>query len=353
MSVIKVKKPGKYDITVEKGIISRCGEIIKNAVRGNKCLIVTDTNVEPLYMNTVANSLKVNGFRVYSYVFEAGGENKNIRTVEDIIAAMCGAELTRNDFAVALGGGVCSDLVGFAASVYKRGIDFVTIPTTLLAQIDASVGGKTGCDTVYGKNVIGTFHAPAAVVTDPDCLATLPHRYFCDGLAEAIKYGVIASASLFERLSTENADEFTEQLITECITIKRDITERDFYEKGDRILLNLGHTLGHAIEKYYNYKDVTHGEAIGIGMVAVTLAAERHGECEKGTAAKITECLHNCELPATTGIGLEKLCGNVTHDKKRYGDDIKLVIPKKIGSCTVKLIPINKLYGYFGDGYED
>lgn len=352
MSVIKVKKPGKYEITVEKGAVSRCGGIIRKAVRGTKCLIVTDTNVEPLYMAEVTDSLKKEGFCVYSYVFEAGGENKNIRTVEDILAAMCGAELSRNDFAVALGGGVCSDLTGFASAIYKRGIDYVTVPTTLLAQIDASVGGKTGCDTVYGKNLIGAFHAPVAVVTDPDCLKTLPHRYFCDGLAEALKYGVIASESLFERLSTENASDFTEELITECITIKRDITERDFYEKGDRILLNLGHTLGHAIEKYYNYKDVTHGEAIGIGMVAVALAAERHGECEKGTAAKITECLHNCELPATTGISLEKLCENVTHDKKRYGDGIKLVIPQKIGGCTVKLIPINKLYGYFGEENE-
>lgn len=353
MSVIKVKKPQKYNITVESGAMLRCGEIIKNAVRGNKCLIVTDTNVEPFYLSTVANSLKKSGFSVYSYIFQAGGENKNIRTVEDIIAAMCGAELTRNDFAVALGGGVCSDLTGFAASVYMRGIDYITVPTTLLAQIDASVGGKTGCDTVYGKNVIGSFHAPVAVVTDPDCLKTLPRRFFCDGLAEAVKYGVIASKPLFDRLSTENATNFTEQLITECITIKRDITESDFYEKGNRILLNLGHTIGHAIEKYYNYKDVTHGEAVGIGMVAVALAAERHGECEKGTAAKITDCLHNCELPATTGISLEKLCENVTHDKKRHGDSLHLVIPQNIGSCTVKIIPIHKLYDYFGDGYDN
>ncbi len=345
---ISVNKPTAYDIIIENGLIKNVGELIKPAVKGKSCVVMTDTNVEPLYLDTVVESLKNAGFKVESHVFLAGEESKNLRTVEDMLSVMCSAGLTRSDFAVALGGGVCGDLTGFAASIYLRGIDYIGIPTTLLAQIDSSVGGKTGCDLVYGKNLAGSFHAPKRVLIDPECLNTLSPKIYSDGLAEAIKYGVIKSEKLFERLLNEDAHDFINELILECVTIKRDITENDFFEHGERILLNFGHTIGHSIEKYYNFKDMTHGEAVGIGMVIMAVAAERSGECEEGTAKKITACLHKYNLPATTGIDMETLTEGSYNDKKRRGKDIKLVIPERIGSCTVKVLPTDKLLEYLG-----
>ncbi len=345
---ISVTKPEAYDILIENGSLKNCGELIKPAVRGKSCLVVTDTNVEPLYLDTVVESLKNAGFSVSSHVFTAGEESKTFRTVENMLGAFVAAGLTRTDFAVALGGGVTGDLTGFAAAIYQRGIDYIGIPTTLLSQIDSSVGGKTGCDLVYGKNLAGAFHSPKMVLIDPDCLNTLPQKFFSDGLSEAIKYGVIKSESLFDRLLKEDAHDFINELIEECVSIKRDMTENDFFENGERILLNFGHTIGHSIEKYYNFKDMTHGEAVGIGMVIMAVAAERNGECEEGTAKLITNALHKYNLPATTSIDMGVLCDGAFNDKKRRGKDIKIVVPQKIGACTVKTLPADKLVDYLG-----
>ena len=346
--IISVKSPKAYDIIIENGQLDRSGELIKSVAKGNNCLVVTDTNVEPLYLDRVVHSLESSGFNVSSYVFPAGEESKTFRTVENMLGAFVSAGLTRSDFAVALGGGVTGDLTGFAASIYQRGIDYIGIPTTLLAQIDSSVGGKTGCDLVYGKNLAGAFHAPKMVIIDPDCLDTLDEKTYSDGLAEAIKYGVIKSERLFNRLLLDDAHNFINELIEECVSIKRDITENDFYESGERMLLNFGHTIGHSIEKYYDFKHITHGEAVGIGMVIMTRAAETAGECEAGVAELIIRCLHNYKLPATTGIEPEKLCAGALNDKKRRGKDIKIVIPKKIGTCTVKTLPADDLSKYIG-----
>ncbi len=345
---VSVKKPKPYDITVENGLLRHSGKIIKSVTRGENCLVVTDSNVAPLYLDTVVDSLISEGFKVSTHVFSAGEQNKNLNTVNDIIGAMVEADLTRSDFAVALGGGVTGDLTGFAAAIYERGIDYIGIPTTLLSQIDSSVGGKTGCDLTFGKNLVGAFHAPKAVIIDPECLTTLPERVFNDGLGEAVKYGVIKSESLFNRLAEENIRSFVNELIVECISIKRDITENDFFESGERMLLNLGHTIGHAIEKYYNFKDISHGEAVGIGMVIMATAAERNGECEIGTAKRITEVLHSCNLPATTGIDLKRLAELAKNDKKRRGEFIKIVLPKSIGNCFVKTLKADELADYLG-----
>lgn len=349
---VSVKKPTPYDITIENGLLSRCGKLIRKSVKGDTCLVVTDSNVAMLYLDTVVESLKAEGFTVKSFVFEAGEQNKNMRTVENMLGAMCDSGLTRDDFAVALGGGVCGDLTGFASAIYQRGIDYVGIPTTLLAQIDSSVGGKTGCDLIYGKNLVGSFWAPRAVLIDPDCLNTLSPVIYSDGLAEAIKYGVIKSEGLFNRLQNEDVHDFINQLIEQCVTIKRDVTENDFFESGERMLLNLGHTLGHSIEKYYDFKDITHGQAVGIGMMLVTTSAEANGDCEPGTAKRLQECLHKYNLPATTGIDIDKLCAGALNDKKRRGGIIKIVVPKKIGVCEIKAIPIGKLNEYFGGDYK-
>lgn len=346
MPVISVKTPKQYDIIIENGILIKCGELIKKTVKGNSCLIVTDSNVAALYLDAVKDSLEAEGFTVNVFIFPAGEESKTFKTVEEILIAMCEAGLTRTDFAIALGGGVCGDLTGFASAIYQRGIAYIGIPTTLLAQIDSSVGGKTGCDLSFGKNLVGSFHTPKAVIIDPDCLQTLDQKIFADGLGEAIKYGVIKSEKLFEKLLNEDAKDFINELIVECVSIKRDITENDFFEKNERMLLNFGHTIGHAIEKYYSYKDITHGEAVAIGMVIMAVAAEKRGDCEEGTAKRITQCLHKYKLPATTSIEIEKLCSNTLNDKKRRGKDIKIVLPQKIGTCFIKTLPAESLADY-------
>ncbi len=345
---VSVTKPKPYDIIIENGLLKHSGDIIRAVTKGQNCLVVTDSNVAPLYLDVVVESLQNSGINTHTYVFTAGEENKTLNTVNDIVGAMCNADLTRSDFAVALGGGVTGDLVGFAAAIYQRGIDYIGIPTTLLSQIDSSVGGKTGCDLEFGKNLVGAFHAPKAVIIDPDCLSTLPERIFNDGMGEAIKYGVIKSETLFNRLLTEDAHSFINELIVECVSIKRDVTENDFYESGERMLLNFGHTIGHAIEKYYNYKDITHGEAVGIGMVIMAVAAERNGECAPNTAKRITEVLHRYNLPATTSIDIKKLCKNALNDKKRRGEFIKIVLPKCVGNCFIKSVKATDLADYLG-----
>lgn len=347
-TTVKVSKPEEYDIVIENGACDRIAEIISDAVKGKACLIVSDSNVAPLYLDHIKDQLTSAGYLADTFVFEAGEQSKTLSTVGDILGAMCDAGLTRSDFAVALGGGVCGDLTGFAAAVYQRGIDYIGIPTTLLSQIDSSVGGKTGCDLPAGKNLAGAFHSPKAVIIDPLVLNTLPQKIWNDGMGEAIKYGVIKSKPLFDRIMNEDAHDFMPELITECVSIKRDVVENDFHDLGERVLLNFGHTIGHAIEKYYNYKNITHGEAVGIGMVMMAAAAERNGDCEAGTAEKISDCLHKYSLPATTSIDKKTLCKNAMNDKKRSGDSIKIVIPSCIGTSTAKMIPADMLFNYLG-----
>ena len=204
--------------------------------------------------------------------------------------------LTREDMVVALGGGVCGDMAGFAAAIYLRGIKFVQIPTTLLSQVDSSVGGKTGVDLPQGKNLCGAFHQPALVLIDPDVLETLSPHFFSDGMGEVIKYGCIKSKVLFERIETENVKDFIEDLIYDCVNIKRGVVERDEKEAGERALLNFGHTAGHAIEKLHNFTDISHGEAIGVGMVMISEAGERIGLTERGTTDRIRKVLEKYNM---------------------------------------------------------
>ena len=348
MKTIHVAASASYDVKIGTGLLETLGTECARVCKAGKAAIVSDTNVWPLYGAQAETSLKNAGMEVAHFVFPAGEESKNGSVYLELLNFLAQNELTRSDCLIALGGGVVGDMTGFAAAIYQRGIDYIGIPTTLLSQIDSSVGGKTGCDLVYGKNLAGAFHAPKLVLIDPDCLNTLPAKFFNDGLAEAIKYGVIKSKPLFDRLLNEDAHNFINDLIKECVSIKRDITENDFFESGERMLLNFGHTIGHSIEKYYNFKDITHGEAVGIGMVVISVAAENRGECEPGTAKLITNALHKYHLPAPPSIDVEKLCEGAFNDKKRRGKDIKLVVPECIGKCTVKTLPCDKLCDYIG-----
>lgn len=346
MSTIPVQNQSAYNIIIEPGVLRRCGGQIRPLTKASRVLVISDSNVAPLYGRAVSDSLEAAGFRTALHVFPAGEEQKNMQTVTAMLEACCDAGLSRSDLIVALGGGVCGDLAGFAAAVYLRGIDFVQIPTTLLAQIDSSVGGKTGCDLPAGKNLAGAFHNPRLVLIDPEVLSTLPDRYFKDGMGEAVKYGCIFSAPLFERLEQEDPKDFLPQLIETCVKFKRDVVERDFKESGERMLLNFGHTLGHAIERHHNYTTVSHGEAVGMGMVAITRAAEAAGLTLPGTAHRIAGCLRKLGLPVESGLSPARLSELAGLDKKRRGGLINLVLLKSIGASFVYPLETDKLAAF-------
>jgi len=354
MSTIISVKSGNlppYDIKIQSGIIEKSGEIVRPLTKAKRVSIITDSNVAPLYLLKVINSFKAAGFKTHSFSFPAGEPSKNLETINKIMEAFCISNLTRGDLAVALGGGVTGDMTGFASAIYLRGIDFVQIPTSLLSQVDSSVGGKTGCDLPFGKNLCGAFHNPLAVLIDPDVLKTLPEHFVTDGLAEAIKAGAIRLPNLFD-LFEEGIEQNIEQVITESVQMKADIVERDFTEQGERTLLNFGHTLGHAIERYENYCGLSHGQAVAIGMAIITKASEKAGLTEKGTALRLEKLLNKYNLPTKTNIPLKTLCELAISDKKSRGSSIKLVLIKKIGEGITQEFKWDELYDFIKNGEE-
>lgn len=350
-SVIKVaegKYPG-YDITIERGILDSVGEKVRPLTKATRAAIITDSNVAPIYLKRVIDSFKSAGFEVLSFAFPAGEPNKTLETVNRIMECFLIGKLTRGDIAVALGGGVTGDLTGFASAIYLRGIDFVQIPTSFLSQVDSSVGGKTGCDLPFGKNLCGAFHNPIAVYIDSDTLNTLPDHFKADGLAESIKAGAIRLPKLFE-LFENGIEGSVDEVIRQSVKMKADIVERDFTEKGERTLLNFGHTLGHAIEKYENFCGLSHGEAVSVGMALITKASEKAGLTKNGTYNRLVACLKKYGLPYTTNIPLEELALLCTSDKKSIGSSIKLVLISEIGNAFIKEIAWDKLLPFIKEG---
>ena len=274
---INVKPP--YDVIVGSGLLGGAGKLISRVMRGTKALIVSDSNTAPLYGKMIASSLKSEGLDVYMHIFEAGEKNKTVKTVWDMLEAAASYGLTRSDAIIALGGGVTGDMAGFAAAVYLRGIDYIQIPTTVIAQSDSSVGGKTGCDLTYGKNLAGAFKQPRLVIIDPDTLSTLPHGYTSDGMAEIIKHGLIASPELFDIIERGSLD--MDDVLYRNVDIKRSFVEADEFDTSERMKLNFGHTMGHAIEKYYNFTGPSLGEAVAMGMVIAAKAGESAGLTKK------------------------------------------------------------------------
>lgn len=339
MRSLRVNVGKGYEILIEKGIISSCGDYIKNVSKAKKVCLISDTNVYPIYKDKVIKSLEENGFEVIKYVFEAGEGSKTIQTVIEMVEFMAENALTRNDLVVALGGGVCGDMAGFAASIYLRGIEFAQIPTSLLAQVDSSVGGKTAVDLPQGKNLCGAFHQPCIVLIDPDTLNTLTPEYFSDGMAEAIKMGCIKSSSLFEKIENEDVKEIIDDIIFECVSLKATVVENDEKEKGERALLNFGHTAGHAIEKLHNFTTISHGEAVGIGMVIVSKAGEANGITEKGTADRIIKVLQKYNLKIKDNHSLTDIITAMNSDKKRTGTAINFILLYSIGESFIN--PIN------------
>ena len=326
-----------YPIFIENGIIKKSGEHISQIFSGQKIMIVSDDNVFPLYGQQVMDSLK--DYECHSLVLPHGEPTKNFQSLPKIYTAMLDAKLTRSDLVIALGGGVIGDLAGFAAASYLRGIKLVQIPTSLLAQVDSSVGGKVAVDLPQGKNLVGAFYQPKMVLIDPDVLNTLPEHFIKDGMGEVIKYGCIKDGALFDRLCAHSSFEDLKpelpEIIARCVDIKRIVVEADQFDTGERMLLNFGHTLAHTIEQYYNYERESHGEAVGIGMYQITLMAEGKGLTGSGCADQIKKALDIYGLPSSCGLPVTDLTKAITLDKKNLNGKLNVVLLKELGSSYV------------------
>ncbi|HJE93741.1 3-dehydroquinate synthase [Anaerotignum lactatifermentans] len=342
MRSVTVKTSATYEVLIGSGLLQKAGEAVKKVISPCKAAIVTDSTVVHLYEETVRKSLTEAGFSVCTFVFPTGEASKNIHTLSHLLEFLAKEEMTRTDLIVALGGGVTGDLAGFGAAVYLRGIPFVQIPTTFLAAIDSSVGGKTAVDLEAGKNLAGAFYQPKLVLCDTDVLQTLPEVVFADGIAEALKYGVLGDAALFEKIAGGDFRQDLEEIIETCVSMKRDVVEEDEFDTGKRQLLNLGHTFGHAIEQKSHFQ-MTHGHAVAIGMHLIAKAAEAKGIAEKGTAAAIAKALEQNQLPKETEFSPAEVAEGTLRDKKRRGGTISFVFPKKIGACEIVKIPVEEV----------
>lgn len=329
-----------YDISIERGLLRHVGEKVRALTPCSRIHLLTDDHVAPLYADTVAASLREAGFTVSVQVLPAGESTKQLPYLAQIWSAMSAAGVTRKDMLLTLGGGVIGDLGGFAAATFLRGISFVQAPTSLLAQVDSSVGGKVAIDLPEGKNLAGAFYQPKAVLIDPDVLDTLSDPLFEDGMGEVIKYGCIRSQSLFNALkaagSREGLREQMEAIIAECVDIKRQVVENDERDTGERMILNFGHTLGHAIEVAQAYSGLSHGAAVAAGMHLITRIAESKGMSPAGTADAIAEILTMYHLPLSADSALEDAMQRaITKDKKNLGAALNVILLDEIGRCHI------------------
>ncbi len=335
MKTITVNASKTYDVTIGSGLLSSAGDTVRKVTTATKIAMISDSNAFPLYGKTVRDSLLASGFQeVVDFVFPAGEESKNGNTYLSILEFLAENHITRSDCLIALGGGVVGDITGFAAATYLRGIDYVQIPTTVLAAVDSSVGGKTAIDLNAGKNLVGAFYQPKAVICDLDTFNSLPAEIFRDGCAEIIKYGVLYDAALFAHLRENGVDFERESVIARCVELKRDVVARDEFDRGERQKLNLGHTIGHGIEASSNFT-ISHGSAVAVGMAIVTRAAAANGICTQETKADIVSTIEKFGLPVVTQKSAKTLYTYALSDKKRAGSTVNLIIPRAVGDCGI------------------
>ena len=341
MRNIRVNVNTPYWVLVDRGILSTTGALLKPLLRAKKAVVITDTNVDGLYSKIVIDSLNKAGFSTYKFVFEAGEKSKNINTYLDIISFLANNTISRKDVLVALGGGVVGDLVGFVASTYLRGIDFVQIPTTLLSIIDASVGGKTAIDIKEGKNLVGAFYQPKMVIADLDALKTLPSEEISNGLGEMAKYAVLIGEKYFEMM-TEDAYKNLDELIALSIEYKRDIVEKDEKESGLRKFLNLGHTTAHAIEKLSDFT-IPHGNAVSMGLIMMAKACAKNGLLSDDEANKIYDLINKYDLAKPQPFSIEDIAKEIALDKKSDSTNVDAIVINAIGECEIKAIPLSEV----------
>lgn len=339
MRIVNVNTGNPYQVRIQRGLLDKIGEELL-AVLGKTCkaAILTDRTVDALYGKRVEASLQQAGFATCRYAIEPGEDHKTLADWQGMLEFLAQNRVTRTDCIVALGGGIPGDMAGFAAACYLRGVRFIQIPTTLLAMVDSSVGGKTGVNLGSGKNQVGAFNQPRLVLCDPDALKTLPADTLADGVSESIKYGVLGQTEVFDWFENEDWTQHTEELIERCIAHKAQLVEEDERDTGSRQFLNLGHTFGHAIEKNSDYR-ITHGHAVAIGMVMAARLAWKLGLCDRSTVDRMMGTLERNQLPVASNDSAKALTDAALADKKRTGGTLTLVLPKSIGECA--LYPVN------------
>lgn len=330
-----------YNILIENSIFDRIGEVIKNVAENNAVYVITDRNVDRIYGEKFKNHLKNSNVKFKYKVLPDGERTKSLKTLFELYSELAKANITRKDYIIAFGGGVIGDLSGFLAATYLRGTGLIQIPTTLLAQVDSSVGGKTAVDLPEGKNLVGSFYPPQKVIIDPEFIKTLPKRVLNDGMAEVIKYGAIRDEKLFSLLENNDIKDVANEVISTCVRIKKDVVENDEFDTGERMILNFGHTYGHIVESAYNYETYTHGEGVAIGMLRITKKTEEMGITEKGIAKRLAGLLKkNNLLFDNVNIEKEKARKILNLDKKSSESIIKYAVITKIGSSEI--MPLDK-----------
>lgn len=338
MKKIHVGTSCPYDVHIERGSLFKSGELISAVIGSKKAVVITDDTVNELYSEILLGSLEKNSIKADVFVFPHGEQSKNLHTLGNIFDFLCEKGITRSDFLIALGGGVVGDITGFAAASFLRGIEFVQIPTTLLAQVDSSVGGKTAIDIPGGKNLVGAFKQPALVICDSDTLKTLPEDELSCGMAEVIKYGMIRDRKLFEVCENHTiADihEVMDDIVYTCIDIKRQVVENDEFDKGERMILNFGHTLGHAIEGWHSYTDFTHGMGVSVGMCMITECF-----CSSEITERLKKCAEAYKLPVSTEAPISELLPFCTKDKKCESSSISYIICPEIGKAEINKVTV-------------
>lgn len=343
MKYVHIETGAPYDVLIDRGLLDSVGTLIKQGLGVFRIALISDETVDRLYGDRVERSLSAAGHRVLRLAFKGGEANKTAETVLSLQKALLEGEITRSDLVVALGGGIVGDVAGFTAATYLRGIRYVQIPTTLLAALDSSVGGKTGVNLLGYKNQIGAFWQPSMVLCDPDVFSTLSEEQYADGMAEAIKYGVAFDRGLFEMLY---ADHDITEVIRRSVAIKGDVVKADERDEGVRQLLNFGHTVGHAIEKLTE-NEFTHGQAVAVGMIVATRGALRMGYCRENFLDDLVGCITYRGLPNAVLATTEELIRAMRSDKKRRGDEITLILPRRLGECHAETVPISDLEKYF------
>lgn len=337
-----------YNIYIDEGSFKEIGARLAAWYQGSTIAVVTDSNVDRLYGCSLVRALESVGWRVCKLVIPAGEANKSLTTLEWLYNQLAENHLDRSDLILAFGGGVVGDIAGFAAATYLRGIAYVQLPTTLMAQLDSSIGGKTAVNLQAGKNLAGCFYQPKAVYIYTELLETLSDRVFCDGLSEAVKYAAILDIKLYKLMqeagSVSKLRQLAYQIIVPCCSIKKELVQKDELDTSDRLLLNFGHTLGHGLEKYYDFNRFTHGEAVSIGMQHITLKSEALGLTEPGTHEGLSTLLQLCQLPiAMPELDKNKLLNIIAHDKKCHLDVLRLVLLKALGRSYIHSITKDEL----------
>lgn len=349
MKTVEVQASTQYPIYIGTGLLPKLGEMTAAVTKAKTVVLVTDDIVNDLYASEAEKALKGAGFSTLKFVFPNGEASKNITVYGALLEFLAENHVTRTDCIAALGGGVVGDLAGFAAATYQRGVDFIQIPTTLLACVDSSVGGKTAIDLQAGKNLAGAFYQPKLVLCDYSTLSTLSEQIFSDGMAEVIKYGAIFDKSFLDFLEEKDAKAHLETVIEKCVTFKRDVVHLDETDKGMRGLLNFGHTLGHAIEGCSRFA-ISHGSAVAIGMVLVSRAAFKSGMTQADCTDTLIRILQKYGLPTETEYAANDLYAHALSDKKRDGGQISLCIPKALGECVLYKISTDALLPFIEQG---